>query len=348
MSDRDQMGAFIEALKEHDSFSILTHVSPDGDTLGSALAVRLLLKELGKTAEVICEEPVPHIYEFLPGAQSVVLPSEAKGCKVVIACDCADKQRFKKCEAIFENASLTLAIDHHFTNKGYADINVIRADASAVCEIVFDLYHAMGVKIGEDAAVCIYTGIVTDTGNLTYSNTSPRAIRMVADLLAEGLNITEVNRLIYRTVPYVKTRIQGHVLSNMKLMEDGRIGLATLTIGEMDSYGATNEDCEGLVDSVRDVESVKVAVFIREGRDGTFKVSLRSKECADVGRIAGKYGGGGHPAAAGYSSKEPLSTTIANVIRDIKDEMQRFETVSEEKNDNASDGTAKPRLPKEK
>ncbi len=344
MRDRDQMSAFIDALGKHESFSILTHVSPDGDTLGSALAVRLLLLKLGKKAEVICEEPVPHIYGFLPGAESVVLPAEAKCFDTVIACDCADKQRFKKADFIFENASLTLVIDHHFTNKGYADINVIRADASAVCEIVFDLYHAMGMEIGRDAAVCIYTGIVTDTGNLTYSNTTPRAIRMVADLLEGGLNITEVNRLIYRTIPYVKTRIQGHVLSNMKLYEDGTIGLATLTIGEMDQYGATNEDCEGLVDSVRDVESVKVAAFIREGRDGTFKVSLRSKECADVGRIAGKYGGGGHPAAAGYSSKEPLSTTIANVLRDIKDEMQRFEAWQDEEREYASDEMIIPPL----
>ena len=316
MSDRDQMGAFIEALKEHDSFSILTHVSPDGDTLGSALAVRLLLKELGKTAEVICEEPVPHIYEFLPGAQSVVLPSEAKGCKVVIACDCADKQRFKKADFIFENASLTLAIDHHFTNKGYADANLICGDASAACEVVYELFCAMDKPIGHDAAVCLYTGIVTDTGNLTYSNTTPDAIRMVAQMLEDGLNITEINRNIYRTVPFSKTRLQGHVLSNMRLEGGGRIGLAKLTVAEMDMYGATNEDCEGIVDSVRDVESVRIAIFIREGRDGTFKVSLRSKECADVGRIAGKYGGGGHAGAAGFTSHESLSTTIANVLHD--------------------------------
>ena len=146
---------------------------------------------------------------------------------------------------------------------------------------------------------------------------------MVADMYEKGLNITKINRYIYRTVPFVKTRLQGFVLSNMKLEQNGEIGVATLTVADMDRFGATNEDCEGIVDNVRDVESVRVAAFIREGRDGTFKVSLRSKECADVGKIANRYGGGGHAAAAGFTSKEPLSTTVANVLRDVKEELAR-------------------------
>ncbi len=181
----------------------------------------------------------------------------------------------------------------------------------------------MDKPIDYAAAVCLYTGIVTDTGNLTYSNTTPSCIRMVAEMLENGLNITEINRNIYRTVPFSKTRLQGHVLANMKLERGGEIGIATLTVAEMDSFEATNEDCEGIVDSVRDVECVKVAIFIREGRDGTFKISLRSKECADVGKIAGKYGGGGHAAAAGYTSREPLSTTVANVLRDVSEELDK-------------------------
>lgn len=316
ISDLKAQKSIIEGIEKYDSFSILTHVSPDGDTLGSALAMYILLAEMGKKAEVICEEPVPHIYGYLPNADKVVLPENAVGYPCVISCDCADMQRFKKAEHIFRAAEYTMAIDHHFTNKGYADANLICGDASAACEVVYELFCAMDKPIGHDAAVCLYTGIVTDTGNLTYSNTTPDAIRMVAQMLEDGLNITEINRNIYRTVPFSKTRLQGHVLSNMRLECGGRIGLAKLTVAEMDMYGATNEDCEGIVDSVRDVESVRIAIFIREGRDGTFKVSLRSKECADVGRIAGKYGGGGHAGAAGFTSHESLSTTIANVLHD--------------------------------
>ena len=324
MSDPAALKAFIEGINRHDSFSILTHVSPDGDTLGSALALYILLTGIGKRAEVICEEPVPHIYSYLPHSDKVVLPENAVGYECAVPCDCADIQRFKRSEFIFRAAKETMAIDHHFTNKGYADVNLISSGASAACEVVYDLFKAMDRPIDGDSAICLYTGIVTDTGNLTYSNTTPQCIRMVADLYENGLNITEINRFIYRTVPYQKTRLQGFVLSNMKLELDGRIGIATVTIADMDRFGASSEDCEGIVDSVRDVESVKIAALIREGRDGTFKVSLRSKECADVGRIAGKYGGGGHAAAAGYTSREPLSTTIANVLRDATEALKEF------------------------
>ena len=272
MSDPEAMRSIIEGIEKYDSFSILTHVSPDGDTLGSALAMHILLTGMGKRAEVICEEPVPHIYKYLPRAYKVLLPEKAKGYECVIAVDCADMQRFKKSEHIFTAAEHTMVIDHHFTNKGYADANLICPDAAASCEVVYELYKAMDKPIEYAAAVCLYTGIVTDTGNLTYSNTTPECIRMVAQMLENGLNITEINRNIYRTVPFSKTRLQGHVLANMKLEHGGQIGIATLTVAEMDSFEATNEDCEGIVDNVRDVESVKVAIFIREGRDGTFKI----------------------------------------------------------------------------
>ncbi|MCR5610903.1 MAG: bifunctional oligoribonuclease/PAP phosphatase NrnA [Clostridiales bacterium] len=321
MSDPASVKAIIEGIEKFDAFTLITHVSPDGDTLGSALAMYLLITGMGKKAEVVCDEPVPRIYSFLPCADRVVLPDDAKGYDCVITCDCADIQRFRKTERLFRTAKHTMLIDHHFTNRGYADVNLIVPDAAAACEIIYDLYRFMDKPIAGDAAVCLYTGIVTDTGNLTYSNTTPKCIRMVADMYENGLNITEINRYIYRTVPYSKTRLQGFVLSNMKLEHDGKIGVATLTVAEMEGFGATNEDCEGIVDKVRDVDSVRVAVFIREGRDGTFKVSLRSKECADVAKIANKYGGGGHPAAAGYTSHDPLSTTIANVLRDAEEEL---------------------------
>ena len=314
--------AVISGIQKYNSFSILTHVSPDGDTLGAAVALQILLQRLGKKAEVICEEPVPHIYGFLPNSASVVTPDNAFGGECAVAVDCADMQRFKKADHIFKNAVHTIVIDHHVTNKGYGKVNLIDAEASATCEVIYRLYRQMDMPIGDDAAVCLYTGIVTDTGNLTYRNTTPDCIRMVAELLENGLNITAVNRSIYRTVPYNKTRVQGYAMANMQLLDEGRIGLATLTVGQMDMFGATGEDCEGIVDQVRDVECVRVAVFVREGRDGTYKVSMRSKECADVGKIAKSYGGGGHEAAAGFTSNEPLSTTIANVIAAIEAELK--------------------------
>ena len=161
--------AIIDGVEGHERFTLLTHVSPDGDTLGSALAMYILLTGMGKTVEIVCEEPVPHIYAFMPNTDKVVLPEDAVGYECVVTCDCADVQRFKKAEHIFRSAKLTMAIDHHFTNKGYADVNLIMSDASAACEVVYKLYLAMDKPITDDAAVCLYTGIVTDTGNLNAS-----------------------------------------------------------------------------------------------------------------------------------------------------------------------------------
>lgn len=307
----DDVIAFINA---HDQISLISHISPDGDTLSSSIALYILIKSLGKEAEIICSNPVPKIYRFLPFWERVKLPEQATGYSAVISVDCADVQRFGRAVSFFDAADSTAAIDHHVTNRGFSDINYISPDSSATAEIIYGLYMALDKPVTEDVATCIYTGIVTDTGNLSYSNTTPEAIRIVARLLEDGLDITKLNRLIYRTVPFSKAKLQGYVISNMKLERGGEIGYAVLTRAQMLEYNATDEDCEGIVDSVRDVDSVRVAAFIREGSDGSFKVSLRSKAAGDVGKIANNFGGGGHSAAAGYTSKAPLSSVIMNFL----------------------------------
>ncbi len=182
----------------------------------------------------------------------------------------------------------------------------------------------MDMPVDETAAVCLYTGIVTDTGNLSYSNTNPNSLRIIADFIEKKLvDITEINRLIYRTVPYEKTRVQGFVMSNIRLECGGDVGVGILTQAQMHSFGASNEDCEGIVDCVRDIDCVKIGVFIREGADGSFKVSLRSKGVGDVGRIAILHGGGGHEKAAGYTAHEALSTVVSDIVREAAEELER-------------------------
>lgn len=319
----DEFNAIIDFIKKGKAFTVLSHISPDGDTLGSALALYILLIRLGKTAEVVCDNPVPKIYAFLPNSECVIMPENAVGYENVISCDCADIPRFGKAIVLFSRAENTAEIDHHITNPMFAKANLVVADAAATAEIIHELYVRMDMSIDEAAMKCLYTGIVTDTGNLSYSNTTPNALRIIAKFVELGLDISKLNRLIYRTVPYTKTRLQGFVISKMQLEHDGEVGIAVLTMAQRLKFNATDEDCEGIVDCVRDVDSVKIAAFIRESSDGTFKVSLRSKSVGDVGRIAEKYGGGGHARAAGYTAKSPLTTVIANVIRDADDELSR-------------------------
>ncbi|MBR3298798.1 MAG: DHH family phosphoesterase [Clostridia bacterium] len=319
--DFDSVIRFID---RSDRFTLLSHISPDGDTLGAALALFQLLLKKGKTAEVVCANPVPKIYGFLPCAESVVMPENAKGYENVISVDCADTPRFGRAVRIFEAAKHTAVIDHHMTNPRFGEINLVVADAAATAEVICELFKKMNVLIDKAAAVCLYTGIVTDTGNLCYSNTTGNALRIIADFIDKELvDVAELNRLIYRNVPYGKTRVQGFVNSNIQLEAGGRIGIATLTQDQMHGFGATNEDCEGIIDGIRDIDSVLIAIFIRESADGSYKVSLRSKGVGDVGRLAALHGGGGHEKAAGYTAHEPLSTVKADIILQAQDELKR-------------------------
>lgn len=325
MNEHDgEFERFINYICQGNEFTLLTHISPDGDTLGSALALYALLTGLGKICEVVCSNPVPKIYSFLPNADKVLLPENAAGYRSVISCDCADAPRVGRAIRLFQGAEEgTASIDHHITNPGFADINLVVADAAATAEVVHELYRRMDMPLDEAVMKCLYTGIVTDTGNLSYSNTTPNALRIIADFVERGLDISELNRLIYRTIPYEKSRLQGFVVSRMKLEHGGEIGIAVLTRAQMLSFDASNEDCEGIVDCIRDVDCVKIAAFIRESADGSFKVSLRGKAVGDVCRIAEKHGGGGHARAAGYTAHEPLSTVIAEVVEQVAEELRR-------------------------
>ncbi|MBQ7060416.1 MAG: bifunctional oligoribonuclease/PAP phosphatase NrnA [Clostridia bacterium] len=323
-AQRWDFGPVISFIREGERFTLLSHISPDGDTLGSALAIMHLLERLGKTVEAVCANPVPKIYAFMPGSEKVLLPEDAKGYERVISVDCADTPRFGRAIRFFAEAGETAAIDHHITNPGFAGVNLIVPDAAATAEIVYELFLAMGMSVDPAVASCLYTGIVTDTGNLSYSNTTPNALRIIADFVEKGLvDISDLNRRIYRTVPYAKTRVQGWVTSNIRLECGGAVGIGILTRARMLEFGATNEDCEGIVDCVRDIDCVKIGVFIREGADGSYKVSLRSKTVGDVGRIAAKHGGGGHARAAGYTARESLSTVIADIIAEAEEELSR-------------------------
>ena len=320
------LNSIISFIREGKRFTLLSHLSPDGDTLGSSLALMFLLQRLGKTCEVVCPNPVPKIYAFMPGSEAVLLPEDAAGYEKVIAVDCADTPRFGRAIRFFNDAEATAAIDHHITNPGFAGTNVVVPEASATAEVICELFRRMDMPVDSTVAVCLYTGIVTDTGNLSYSNTTPNALRIIADFVERKLvDISDLNRRIYRTVPYAKTRVQGFVTSRIRLECGGAVGIGTLTQAQMHDFGATNEDCEGIVDCVRDIDTVKIAAFIRESADGTYKVSLRSKFIGDVGRIAGLHGGGGHERAAGYTARESLSTVIADIIAQAEEELRRAE-----------------------
>lgn len=320
----EQAAAFIRG---NDGFTLIAHISPDGDTLGSSLALYGVLKALKKDVQVVCDNRVPPNYAFLPYAGELLLPSAARRLPFAISVDCADALRMGDSAQLFGAARDTLNIDHHVTNSAYARLNVVDGKAAATGELIYKLARLLLPALTEEISVCLYTALLTDTGSFAYSNTTPETMRIAADILESGIDTYEINRLIYRTVPYHKIRLLGLALTNMELLLDGKLGITAVMLKEMLPIGATEEDTEGVIDYVRDVESVEVAVMLREVEAGVFKVSLRSKRYANVSMMSRVKGGGGHAFAAGYTAHGALDEVRAEAVslakRALEDEAWR-------------------------
>lgn len=318
MSRKEVLDQIANLIKERDGFTLIAHVSPDGDTLGSTLALFCMLKKLGKRAEVICDDPVPERYAFLPYANEIVPPKCAVRYGNVISVDCADMERMGSASAIFFEAKVTVNIDHHATNDMYALINYVDEGAAAAGELVYRIVTGVIGEAGNQIATCLYTAIMTDTGNFAYSNTSSKTLAIASILKDRGVNTYEINRNVYRTIPYRKMKLMGIAICKMELMMSGKFGMSHITQEDMKSLGALSEDTEGIIDYIRDVDTVKVAALIIQHGEDTFKVSLRSKTSVEVGNLAKQMGGGGHPRAAGYTAHGSFETVKRELIQLIQ------------------------------
>lgn len=316
MGNNNDLIRVAEILGGQGSISLFCHESPDGDTLGSALALYAALKQNGRQAQVICSDTVPVNYRFLPGARDILKPENAAKTDVAVAIDCADVERMEQGQIIFATAKTTVCIDHHLSNRGYAQINIIDPKSAATGELVFELIKLMGITPDQNMATCLYTAILTDTGSFTYRNTTRRTMEIGGELLDCAINAAEISRSVYKTVSIQKTRFTGYVMSNIELFSGGRIGVSCVSLEDMREIGVTDEDSEGIIDYIRDVNTVEIAVFIRETAQGKYKVSMRSKDYADVCAIANKYGGGGHIRAAGCTLTGLAEEIKSQIIKD--------------------------------
>ncbi|MBQ9832727.1 MAG: bifunctional oligoribonuclease/PAP phosphatase NrnA, partial [Clostridia bacterium] len=258
---------------------------------------------------------------FLPGIEELKLPDDAFGYDSVITVDCADLVRTGSAEKIANQAKYTLNIDHHKTNDMYAQINCVDGEAAAVGELIFKLAQSLGFVFDVDTAVCVYTAIMTDTGNFSYSNTSAFTFEAASKLKAVGIDSCNINRMVYRSVPYNKLKLTGLAINKMQLALDGRFGYCALTRAEMASVGAADVSVEGIIDNIRDVETVEFAAFIHEKEEKTFRVSLRSKNVVDVGKVAARMGGGGHARAAGYTAYGEVKQVEAQLLEMAENEL---------------------------
>jgi phosphoesterase RecJ-like protein len=304
-----------EAIRAHGRFLITTHENPDGDALGSILALRLALDRMGKDTVMYLYGvvPLPAEYGFMALDQlRRDLPDDSDE-RVLLALDCANESRLGR-EPLLDRAPVVIDIDHHHDNTRFGDVNVIVPDASSTGEIVRDLLALLDVDLTPEIAEALYIALVTDTGRFQYTNTTPKALRLAAELVEAGANLQRVFQGVYESVEFAKLKLLARALERAEVYEGGRLVIANLRRDDFLAAGAVEPYAEGIIDYLRAVEGADMAVLIREPptRGGPrHRVSLRSRsDELDVSVIARKGGGGGHRQAAGFSSELPLDELI--------------------------------------
>lgn len=298
-----------EVLREHDSFVVMSHVRPDGDAIGSQLALGHALEEMGKTVHYINEDGLPDNLAFLPHSDRVVQPSgEVLDVDVAIALDCATKPRLGANALVAaEKAKIWVNIDHHKSNPGYGDLNFIDSSSPATGQILYNFITSEGLPLSEVTRDAIYVAVSTDTGSFQYSGTTVATYEMAADLVRKGLNVGDINAKTYDSHPYRRVELLRRLLNSLVVSSDGRLADWKLAYSVQEELSLKPEDSEGLIDMIRAIEGVEVACFFEELQNGEIRVSMRSKNQAiDVCEVAKQFGGGGHTLAAGIRTEGTL------------------------------------------
>ncbi|OPL08385.1 MAG: hypothetical protein AVO33_10535 [delta proteobacterium ML8_F1] len=305
--------SIVEAIVQHHDFLIMPHMHPDGDAVGSSLALALALEALGKNVRVFSLDPIPYDIAFLKTQNFWVSTLEADvALDYVIALDASDEGRLM--DRLDRLKAPLINIDHHKTNTGYGALNWVDETASATGEIIFELIKALDVPLSAAMATALYVAISTDTGSFMYANTTKRTHLIAGELLGLGIDLEGINRHLYQNIPMNKFRLNAYVLEKAEFHALGGLGLAVVQAEDMKRFNCTNTD--NIVEALRNIDSVEVAVLVVE-RDGLVKVSMRSKGAVDVSEIALKYKGGGHVNAAGFSSELGIEETKDRIIKEF-------------------------------
>ena len=306
-SDRYQQDEVLSAVLWADSVLLFCHVSPDGDTLGSALALQIRLSRMGKSAWVMLDGAVPSNLSFLPGADSVLKPGDpVPACALALCVDVSSRDRLGGCEPVFASFEHTALVDHHGTNEGFAAFNCIDEAAPATALVVFRLFQRMNLPVSRKEAVCLYTALATDTGNFIYESTNAECFAMMSTLLEAGLPLAQYSRLLFRQKEEAFVRVLAEALPSLRVTHGGKIAGLCLSQAQMRRAGANSGHTDGVVDYAIDIKGVCLAYFAKEQEDGRVKVSLRALDPYAVDGIAARFGGGGHRLAAGLTLDVPL------------------------------------------
>jgi bifunctional oligoribonuclease and PAP phosphatase NrnA len=316
------LAAVAKAIREHEKFVITTHENPDGDALGSLLASKLALEQLGKDTAMVLhgDAPLPGEYAFMALDDLQRRWPDDVSERVLLAVDCANESRIADPE-VLGRVPLSLDVDHHHDNTRFGRINLIVADASSTGEVLRDVFRELDVELTPDLAEALYIALVTDTGRFQYTNTTPKALRLAAELVDAGADVHRVFQGVYESVQFAKLKLLARALERAQVFEGGRIVVSYLVRTDFTEVGAAEPYSEGIIDFLRAVEGADMAVLIREPprQDGpSRRVSLRASiDELDVSAIARKSGGGGHRQAAGFSSEASIEEITDFVRREF-------------------------------
>jgi bifunctional oligoribonuclease and PAP phosphatase NrnA len=313
----DPLQQVVQEIEKRKSFVVTSHARPDGDAVGSSLAMAQILRALGKQAEVVLADSVPVLYQPLPYAHSVLHTAYVNGrydAAIILECDSAQRSRVEGLENYF-----LISIDHHASSRPWADVNWIDPSACAVGEMVYRLALATGIKITPEVAACLYAAVLTDTGSFSYSSTNAHTFDLAKQLVQLGAQPAEIAHNVYYSSPIGKMRLLGAALNTLQ-HEDG-VTWMHVSRRDMEQCGAVDEDCEGLVNYALGIAGVEVAVFFRELANERIRVSIRSKGAVNVSAFAEKFGGGGHERAAGFSVEGPVGAATEQVLKELRGRM---------------------------
>src|SRR5256714_2947848 len=317
-----ELTAVADAIRGHERFLVTTHENPDGDALGSLLAMKLALDQLGKDAEMVLfgDAPLPGEYAFMPLAQLRRRWPDDVSERVLLAVDCANESRIADPE-VLGRVPLSVDVDHHHDNTRFGQINLIVADASSTGEVLRDLFRELELELTPEIAEALYIALVTDTGRFQYTNTTPKALRVAAEVVERGAHLHRAFQGVYESVQFAKLKLLARALERAQVYEGGRIVVSYLLRTDFSAVGAAEPYSEGIIDYLRAVEGADMAVLIREPprQDGpTPRVSPRASVGElDVSAIARESGGGGHRQAAGFSSEASIEEITDFVRREF-------------------------------
>ncbi|MBQ8202545.1 MAG: DHH family phosphoesterase [Clostridia bacterium] len=319
----------MEAIRTAKSFALVSHVNPDGDTVGSVLALRQGLLQLGRPVTLFCQDKIPDDLAFLPGAEGFRLPeniAEGEQFDLLMCVDVSDESRMGRCASLMKLAKHTAQVDHHGTNPNFCEANCVDGTATACALIVKELLERLGCTITPEIAKCLYVATCTDSGQFSFPNTTAEAFDAMGDLMRTGFDLSGAHRKIYRERDPRQIKLLGRALNTLAFHHNGQIVSLQLTKEDMQSCNALPEHTDTIVNVGLDMAGVRMCVFARETSvPGTVKCSLRAVEPAAVDKVALAFGGGGHAQAAGCTLQMTVEEAVAAVVSLMEAELEKEE-----------------------